>query len=138
MRWIMPARIRTAAPRAIKTAHESSEKRGADLICVGWLLLLILFLLRQEILELEKPGMESLSQLKSVGVVASVAEAATRPTSSRAGAGSGAICVRPATVVACCDWSGWEALEITRTGVSGETAASCSQRETSEYSGPGM
>src|SRR5258708_36341184 len=81
--------------------------------------------------------MDSLSQLKSLGVVASVAEAATRPTRRRAGAGSGAWCARPATVVACWDWSGGEALEIRRTGVAGGMAAAWGQRGTSAESGAG-
>jgi hypothetical protein len=46
MRWIRPTRIRTAAARAIRTAQASSEKRGADLVCVGELALLMVFLLR--------------------------------------------------------------------------------------------
>jgi len=41
----MPTRIRTAAARAISTAHESREKRGADFVWVWELVLLILLLL---------------------------------------------------------------------------------------------
>ncbi len=45
MRWIRPRRIRMAAARAIRTAHASSEKRGADLVGACGLLLVILILL---------------------------------------------------------------------------------------------
>ena len=100
MRWIRPKRIRTAAIRAIRTAQESSEMRGADLALVFAVVLLILILLHQDIWELEKSGTESFSQVNSWATAESAAEAATRPTRRRAGAGSGASWARSETVVA--------------------------------------